>query len=74
MLEQATQRFHELNQMHPECMTAMRLANPGASDEECVRRQVLRHVQRARDESSAEAKAPPCKPARFTQCPDLSSE
>jgi hypothetical protein len=58
-LEQATQRFLELNQMQPECMTALRLANSGVSDEECVRRQVLRYVQRARDESSAEAEAAP---------------
>jgi hypothetical protein len=57
-LEQATARFLELNQMHPECMTALRLSNPGASDEECVRRQVSDHFRRARAQSSAEAAAP----------------
>lgn len=57
-LEQATERFLELNRLHPECMTALRLTNPGASDEQCVRRQVLEHVKSARCETSAETTTP----------------
>src|SRR5262249_24470980 len=56
-VEEATQRFLELNRMPPEFMTALRLASPGDSDEECARRQLLEHVESARAELAAKAKA-----------------
>jgi len=56
-LEQATERFLELNRLHPECTTALRLSNPGTSDAECARRQVLEHVESARQEAAAETAA-----------------
>src|SRR5262249_13508443 len=61
-VEQATQRFLELNRMPPECMTALRLANPGASDKECARRQVMELVKSARAELATKAKALPGEP------------
>jgi hypothetical protein len=62
-IEQATQRFLELNRMPPECMTALRLASPGASDEECARRQLLEHVESARAELATKSKAQSGEPA-----------
>src|SRR5262245_48625397 len=62
-VEQATQRFLELNRMPPECMTALRLASPGDSDEECARRQLLERVESARAELAAKAKAQSGEPA-----------
>ena len=57
MVAQAVVQFQELNRISPQCMTALQLANPDESDEQCVYRQVWQYVQSALAERPAEAHA-----------------